>query len=189
MASQPWSKERIHAVGAYLAEIHRIAADPAPTLPERQRPLEPGGGYTAEKRECAQNPTQRSRDGARLLAAAAQELASLPRPSSIRGLVHGDAWLGNIMSTGSQITGLIDWGCSGVGHPGIDLGHARLSAAFSYGIEAADAILDGWEQATGRLADAMPYWDTVAALETAPDMGTGTDIRNAFLDHALAELH
>lgn len=189
VASQPRNDERLHAVGGYLAEVHRIAARPAPALPERLRPLEPGGGYTAEKRACAENPTRRSRDGDRLLATAAQELADFPRPDSIRGLVHGDAWLGNIMAAGTRVTGLIDWGCAGVGHPGIDLGHARLSAAFSYGIEAADAILDGWEQTSGRAADAMPYWDTVAALETAPDMGTGTDTRNAFLHWALAKLH
>lgn len=188
VASLPRNDERLHAVGAYLAEVHRIAVNPAPTFAERVRPLEPGGGYTAEKRACAEKPTRRSRDGARLLAAAAQELANLPRPDSIRSLVHGDAWLGNIMAEGARVTGLIDWGCSGVGHPGIDLGHARLSAAFSYGIEAANVIRDGWEQATGRLTDAMPYWDTVAALETAPDMGTGTDIRNAFLHQALVAL-
>jgi len=188
VASQPWNNERLYAVGAYLAEIHRIAAVPTPTLPERRRPLEPGGGYTAEKRECAENPTRRSREGARLLAAGARELADRPRPNSIRGLVHGDAWLGNIMATGLQVSGLIDWGCAGVGHPGIDLGHARLSAAFSYGTEAADAILHGWEQAAGRPADAMPYWDAVAALETAPAMGAGTDLRDAFLQRALAEL-
>jgi aminoglycoside phosphotransferase (APT) family kinase protein len=188
VASQPWNKKRLHAVGAHLAEIHGMTTDPAPTLPERRRPLEPGGGYTAEKRQGAENPTQRSRDGARLLAAAAQELARHPRPAGERGLVHGDAWLGNIMSTGTRVTGLIDWGCAGVGHPGIDLGHARLSAAFSYGIEAADTLLDGWEQATGRRADAMPYWDTVAALESAPDMGTVTEIRDTFLHQALSEV-
>jgi aminoglycoside phosphotransferase (APT) family kinase protein len=92
------------------------------------------------------------------------------------------------MATGLQVSGLIDWGCAGVGHPGIDLGHARLSAVFSYGTEAADAILHGWEQVAGRPADAMPYWDAVAALETAPAMGAGTDIRDAFLQRALAEL-
>lgn len=189
VASQPWSKELLHAVGAYLAEIHGVTTDPAPTLPGRQHPLEPDGGYTAEKRRCAENPTQRSRDGARLLAAAAEELARHPRPAGEHGLVHGDAWLGNIMSTDAHVTGLIDWGCAGVGHPGIDLGHARMSAAFSYGIEAADTLLDGWEQATGRRADAMPYWDTIAALQSAPDMGAGTEIRDAFLHQALAVLH
>ncbi len=189
VASRTWNKDRLHAVGAHLAEIHGITTDPAPTLPERQRPLEPGGGYTAEKRQCAENPTQRSEDGARLLAAAAQELARHPRPASEGGLVHGDAWLGNIMSADAHITGLIDWGCAGVGNPGIDLGHARLSAASSYGMEAADTLLAGWENATGRRADAMPYWDTVAALESAPDIGAVTDTRDAFLHQALAELH
>ncbi len=157
------------------------------TLPERRRPLEPGGGYTAEKRHSAENPSQRSADGARLLAAAARELARQPRPAGEHGLVHGDAWLGNIMATDAGVTGLIDWGCAGVGHPGIDLGHARLSAASSYGIEAADTLLAGWEQATGHRADAMPYWDTVAALESAPDMGAVTEVRDAFLHRALAE--
>jgi aminoglycoside phosphotransferase (APT) family kinase protein len=188
VVSQPRSEDRLHAVGAHLAEIHGLTTDPAPTLPERRRPLEPDGGYTAEKRQSAENPTQRSRDGARLLAAAAQELARRPRPTGERGLVHGDAWLGNLMAADTRVTGLIDWGCAGVGHPGIDLGHARLSAACSYGLEAADVLLDGWEQARGRRADAMPYWDTVAAVESAPDLGAVTEIRDAFLHQALAEL-
>lgn len=188
VVSQPYDRELLQAVGRQLAEIHCIRVDAGPDLPERRHPLEPDGGYTEEKRRCAEQPTQRSEDGARLLAHAERELARHPRPDDERGLVHGDAWLGNIMSDGPHITVLIDWGCAGVGHPGIDLGHARLSAAFDHGLDAADDILTGWIQQTGRHADAMPYWDVVAALCTAPDMGAGTDLRDTFLERALAEL-
>lgn len=185
VASQAYDPERLRAVGAQLAQLHRFRVDAGPDLPERKRPLEPDGGYTEEKRRCAEQSTRRSIDGARLLANAGRELARHPRPVGERSLIHGDAWLGNIMSDGVHITGLIDWGCAGVGHPGIDLGHARLSAAFSYGHDAADDVLAGWVQETGRQPDAMPYWDAVAALETAPDMGTGTKARDAFLHSAL----
>ncbi|WP_183091292.1 aminoglycoside phosphotransferase family protein [Streptomyces radicis] len=188
VASQPYDGERLRSVGEQLARIHRLRVDPGPDLPERRRPLEPDGGYTEEKRRGAEHPTRRSRDGARLLAHAERELARHPRPDGERGLVHGDTWLGNIMSDGVRVTGLIDWGCAGVGHPGIDLGHARLSAAFGYGLDAADDILTGWRRETGLGAPALPYWDVIAALETAPDMGKGTDVRDAFLRRALAAL-
>jgi hypothetical protein len=41
-----------------------------------------------------------------------------------------------------------------------------LDAAIMFGAPAAAEVLVGWRRATGRAADAMAYWDLVAALTT-----------------------
>jgi hypothetical protein len=61
-------------------------------------------------------------------------------------------------------------GCGGGGPPGIDLGTLRLGAAIVFGLPAAAEVLEGWRQATGQEADAMAYWDLVAALTTPTDL-------------------
>jgi Ser/Thr protein kinase RdoA (MazF antagonist) len=43
-----------------------------------------------------------------------------------RGLVHGDAWAANAVQTGPAGVMLIDWECSGLGLPVLDLGNCLL---------------------------------------------------------------
>jgi aminoglycoside phosphotransferase (APT) family kinase protein len=85
-------------------------------------------------------------------------------------LVHGDLWQGNTLWTGETCVGVVDWDAAGAGYPGIDLGTLRCDAAIMFGLPAEAEILDGWQQATGHAADAMAYWDLVAALTTPTDM-------------------
>jgi thiamine kinase-like enzyme len=87
------------------------------------------------------------------------------------GLVHGDLWYGNTLWDNDKLTAVLDWDCAGVGPAGIDLGSLRCDAAWSYGLEAAEHVLRGWETEAGRPASAVPYWDAVAALASPPDMG------------------
>jgi hypothetical protein len=46
----------------------------------------------------------------------------------------------------------------------------RCDAALCFGPAAADEVLRGWQEATGRAAPDVAYWDVVAALCTPPDM-------------------
>jgi aminoglycoside phosphotransferase (APT) family kinase protein len=71
---------------------------------------------------------------------------------------------------GDAITGLLDWDMAGVGHPGVDLSSLRLDAALMFGFEAADPVTTAWQDAAGRSADDLPYWDAVAALNQPGDM-------------------
>jgi aminoglycoside phosphotransferase (APT) family kinase protein len=80
---------------------------------------------------------------------------------------------------------MVDWDAAGVGHPGIDLGTLRLDAAILFGLPAAGEILEGWRQATGQAADAMAYWDLVAALTTLTDMATWLPVAH---DHGRLDL-
>jgi len=187
--------QRLRALGAAAARISSITLPPAPALPVRSRPIE-GEDFAGMRRG----------QGASDLLRAAETAVAAARPESDRpGLVHGDLWYGNTLWDNDQLTAVLDWDCAGVGPAGIDLGSLRCDAAWSYGVEAAEHILSGWETQAGRPAIAVPYWDAVAALASPPDMGwfpkemadhgrpdltraVMLERRDAFLDAALSEL-
>ncbi|MEQ4210230.1 aminoglycoside phosphotransferase family protein [Actinopolymorpha sp. B9G3] len=186
IAGGAYSTLRLRSLGARLARVHGVGIESSTALPTRKWAMDPGVGFLYERRRYAGSP--RWAAGERLLRQADDTLARIPRPRDRAGLVHGDAWLGNAMAVDEECTGLFDWGCAGVGHPGVDLGYTRLSAVLTYGMDAADEILAGWESENGEPLGSLAYWDVVAALTTPPDIGTPTDRRDAFLLRALEAL-
>lgn len=179
----PYSADRLFSLGERLASVHRVSIEPSAELPIRRRAMDGGEGFLTERRRYA--GSARWVAGKRLLRRAEAELAQRPRPRDRIGLVHGDAWVGNAMALDGRCSGLFDWGSAGVGHPGVDVGYARLSAALTYGVHAAADVLAGWEAGTGEPLASIAYWDVVAALVTPPDLGPATDVRDAFLLRAL----
>lgn len=170
-------------LGKRLASVHRVSIEPSAELPIRRRAMDGGEGFLTERRRYA--GSARWVAGERLLRRAEAELAQRPRPRDRIGLVHGDAWVGNAMALEGRCSGLFDWGSAGVGHPGVDVGYTRLSAALTYGVHAAADVLAGWEAGTGEPLASIAYWDVVAALVMPPDLGPISDVRDAFLLRAL----
>jgi len=101
---------------------------------------------------------------------ARRRMAAVDRPCEERVLVHGDLWQGNTLWVGDRLSGILDWDRAGVGPYGIDLGYLRCDAAVTHGLGAADAFLDGCEEARGHRAQQVAYWDLVAALAMPPDL-------------------
>jgi aminoglycoside phosphotransferase (APT) family kinase protein len=189
------STARLRALGAAAATLHTVATTPRPGLPLRVRPLA-DVDFAAKRRTTGSSS---------LLKAAEARVHALAVPQGATVLVHGDLWQGNTLWTGQRCVGMVDWDAAGVGHPGVDLGTLRLDAAIMFGQPAAAEVLAGWRQATGHQADAMAYWDLVAALTTPTDMAqwlpvahahgrldldaaTLMDRRDAFLRAALKQL-
>jgi aminoglycoside phosphotransferase (APT) family kinase protein len=151
---------RLRTLGRTAATLHAISLNPAAALPERDRPIA-SVDFAALRR---QHPPSA------LLVEAEQRVAD-PPPKDPAVFVHGDLWQGNALWTGDTLNGLIDWDCAGSGAPGIDLGSLRCDAAICFGLDAAEDIQRGWEEAAARPAADVAYWDVVAALSTPPDMG------------------
>jgi aminoglycoside phosphotransferase (APT) family kinase protein len=199
------SAARLRALGAAAAALRHVALAPRPGLELRTRALY-DMDFTYLRRRIGTSE---------LLARAEELIASLPAPEGETVLVHGDLWHGNTIWDGDSCTGMIDWDAAGAGSPGIDLGSLRLDAALFFGTSAleatgldpADEVLAGWEQAAGRPAENVAYWDVTAALCTVADVGrllpgdvlgelgrqdldraTLTARRDAFLTAALHEL-
>jgi aminoglycoside phosphotransferase (APT) family kinase protein len=156
------STARLQALGEAVAIVHAAPIPTSPHLPVRQRPVEPVDFDAARRSEQARP----------LLVDAEEVLRRVPMPDRRRVFVHGDFWHGNTMWDHDQLTGIIDWECAGIGHPGIDLGMQRCDAALVVGRSGADAVLAGYESAIGRPAADVAYWDIAAALTTPPTMGS-----------------
>lgn len=138
------------------------------------------------------------------LEAADDGLASIGVPDGGTVLVHGDIWQGNTLWLDGQLTGIVDWDAARIGHPGIDLGAARLDAALSFGVDAAARVLEGWQESSSVAldAEAIAYWDARAAVNTPADVrppnemygrpdldkATVTHRRDEFLQAALETL-
>lgn len=150
---------RLRALGAVAAALRSLPVEGTTSLPPRDRPIATVD-FAALRRD---QPSA-------LLTAAEERITGRPVPGE-PGLVHGDLWQGNALWQGDRLVGLVDWDCAGVGPAGVDLGSLRCDAAICFGPEAAGDALAGWEDAAGRPAEDVPYWDAVAALSTPPDLG------------------
>ena len=224
--------ERLRASGAAAAQIHHVPLDPSPELPLRVRhmawiDLKVERRWASRYRRAPASEKQGvldemlaahpgwDRDEARqvlletfstpLLDEADERLSDVAVPRGDTVFVHGDLWQGNTMWTGDTYVGTIDWEVAGAGHPGVDLGALRLDAAILFDLPAASEILAGWEEANGRRAEDIAYWDIVTCLNTSADMSgflptihqagrteldgkTLTDRRDSFLRQALHQL-
>jgi aminoglycoside phosphotransferase (APT) family kinase protein len=154
------SPARLRTLGRVAAALHAVALAPGTALPRRDRPIATVD-FAALRRQGPAPP----------LLLEAEERVATPPAGEREVFVHGDLWQGNALWTGDTLAGLVDWDCAGAGPPGVDLGSLRCDAAVCFGPEAADDVLHGWEEATGRPAANVPHWDVVAALSTPPDMG------------------
>jgi aminoglycoside phosphotransferase (APT) family kinase protein len=140
-----------------------------------------------------------------LLQQADERVRSHGAPAAASVFLHGDVWGGNMLWEGDRCVALIDWKTAGVGDPGVDLGSLRMQMALQYGQDAPAHVLEGWQRQAGRAATAVPYWDSVAALNTPTvihadwlpgfaedgsplDAAAVTERRDAFLRAALDQL-
>lgn len=185
------SPARLRVLGAAAATLHRIRRVPGPDLPLRTRAIAP-----------VDFPGERHG----LLGRAKELVARTPMPVQPTVFVHGDLWQGNTMWVGDELAGIVDWDCAGAGPYGVDLGSLRLDAAVLYGLPAAGAVLDGWQEAMGEPAEHVAYWDLVTVALSTPvdlaewlpvihdqgrtdlDVATITERRDAFLADALGNL-
>jgi aminoglycoside phosphotransferase (APT) family kinase protein len=114
------------------------------------------------------------------------EVCDGPGPSAERVFVHRDFHPGNILWTGNEISGIVDWVSSCVGAPEVDVAHCRVNIALHHGVAEADRFLALWLAASGR-GGYHPYWDLV----TAASMGSEDpdEALDEFVAAAAARLH
>jgi aminoglycoside phosphotransferase (APT) family kinase protein len=101
----------------------------------------------------------------------ALELYEGRQPPSDRVFVHRDFHPGNVLWTGVEVTGIVDWVSSCAGPTEQDVAHCRVNIAQHHGVEAADRFLALWQQVSGR-PSYDPYWDlmdVVSMVSEQPD--------------------
>lgn len=195
------SPAQLRSAGAAIAKVHAVPLAPRPPdLPYRRWTMSPGDPagdrrWAALYQICTDDEKDdvlrawcestggsiqqaiRSVNVPRstpLLHLADEWIRDHDRPTEPTVFVHGEVWWGNTRWDGDHCFALIDWKDSGAGSPGVDLGNLRLHMAITYGPDAPDPVLEGWERETGRPARNLAYWDVTAALNTAAEV-TGLD--------------
>lgn len=117
------------------------------------------------------------------------------RPAGEVVLLHRDYHPGNVLWEGGAVSGIVDWpnACRGVA--GLDVGHCRRDIVITHGIEAAEAFLAAYGEASGRvpdaLCDALTLLDINQATSVTPYHSYGRtdltlDIMHARLDEYAA---
>ncbi|MGW6196201.1 phosphotransferase family protein [Kribbella sp. NPDC055110] len=171
----------LRAAGAALARLHAVAMPPQEHLPFRPRPIAVDD-FAADRRTGRMPTTP-------LLQKADDLVTTYGLPAEDTVYLHGDVWPGNLVWDGDGVAALIDWKTAGVGAPGVDLSELRKQVAITFGPDAPAHVLTGWQQATGRTADHVAYWDAVAALNTPTTLADwATTRRDEFLTQALTHL-
>jgi aminoglycoside phosphotransferase (APT) family kinase protein len=138
------------AVGAFLRVLHRVDPDEA----VRHGAPDPIA-YHAEMLATLDHLRRRVLPllPERLLAAGEALLSRMAVAPGDPRLVHGDLGPEHIRVTGEQVTGIIDWGDSGVGDPAIDLAWTVFGAAPAF----AEAVLSAYDPP----ADVLAPWHEV----------------------------
>lgn len=175
----------LRAAGAALVRLHGVAMTAQEHLPFRPRPIAVDD-FAADRRTGRMPTTP-------LLDQADQLVTAHGLPTEATVYLHGDVWPGNLVWNHNGVAALIDWKTAGVGAPGVDLSELRKQVAITFGPDAPAHVLTGWQQASGRTASYVAYWDAVAALNTRTTLSDwgitdATARRDAFLRQALQQL-
>ena len=93
-------------------------------------------------------------------------LLATPSPAE-RTFIHRDYQHFNLLWTGDELTGVVDWTYASMGPPSLDAGHCRLNLALLFSVEIAERFRELYEAASGRAVD--PWWDLHAFMSFGPD--------------------
>jgi aminoglycoside phosphotransferase (APT) family kinase protein len=175
------SPDHGRAVGGFLGALH--AVDPEQALAHGARDAESSAAAARQIRErMAVDVLPRlsatvAEDAAALLGRLA---AQATQPPEAR-LVHGDLGPSHIRVTGDEVTGIIDWGDSGIGDRAIDLAWT----AYGAGPEFVGGLLRAYGPDPGLMARARdlhllgPWHEVLFGLDTGQDEYVASGIAGA----------
>ncbi|AFC30235.1 hypothetical protein PM3016_3392 [Paenibacillus mucilaginosus 3016] len=97
----------------------------------------------------------------------AARIVTGPRPTPAVRFIHRDYHPANVLWTGEEVSGIVDWvnGCTGPA--GIDVGHCRVNLALLHDAGTADAFLSSYQEHAGDSFVYDPYWDLVTLIDFA----------------------
>ena len=96
-------------------------------------------------------------------------LARLGVPAAPLTFVHGDLWPGNLLFEGTRLSGIVDWGSAGVGHPGVEIAYLAADLRIASDSEDLhDAVLDAYEERLGPLPR-RAWWEVAGYLRFPTD--------------------
>jgi aminoglycoside phosphotransferase (APT) family kinase protein len=83
--------------------------------------------------------------------------------------VHGDLWPGNLLFHEDRLTGIVDWGDAGVGHPALEVTYMAADLRVATGSqEIHTALIDAYEELRGPLQN-RGWWEMAGYLRFPSD--------------------
>jgi aminoglycoside phosphotransferase (APT) family kinase protein len=83
--------------------------------------------------------------------------------------VHGDLWPGNLLFNGDRLTGIVDWGDAGVGHPALEVTYMAADLRVATGSQDIhEAVIDAYEAIRGPLPN-RAWWEVAGYLRFPTD--------------------
>lgn len=153
---------RLSGLGALLVRIHEVEP-PAGRWPR---------DYQSWATEAKRHVPPWSRDDG-LYAEAFARLAE-PAPAYDRTFLHRDFQPGNVLWTGDEATGVVDWVETSTGPADIDVAHCSANLATLHGAEVGHRFRAAYLSAGGTLAaepDAAAYWQLLDLVGFLPAAG------------------
>ncbi|RKP47958.1 aminoglycoside phosphotransferase family protein [Cohnella endophytica] len=98
---------------------------------------------------------------------AAADIVTSSRPPATMRFIHRDYHPANVLWSGGEVSGIVDWVNGCIGPAGIDVGHCRVNLALLHGVPSADEFLAGYRRHAGESFTYDPYWDLVTLIDFA----------------------
>ncbi|WP_308637158.1 phosphotransferase family protein [Paenibacillus silvisoli] len=89
------------------------------------------------------------------------------RPPFAKRFIHRDYHPTNVLWSGGEVSGIVDWPNGCIGPAGVDVGHCRVNLAQLHGVQAADEFLTLYQSYAGAAFTYDPYWDLVSLIDYA----------------------
>jgi aminoglycoside phosphotransferase (APT) family kinase protein len=93
--------------------------------------------------------------------------------------LHRDPHLGNVLWTGSTITGVVDWVETSWGPADLDVAHCATGLALLHGADLAPAFSQAYADEGGAISEQYAYWQLLDAIGFLPDPEKVTGIWRA----------
>jgi len=136
----------------YLHRVHTLRVDVM--LPAREDPIDGALSFL---------------EHADPVSVALRTLRATPH-DSVRALVHGDFWPGNVLWKDGKLVAVVDWEDAALGDPVSDLAGCRLELLWKYGADAAEAFTSEYLSRARIDTTRLPLWELYAASAAAASM-------------------
>jgi aminoglycoside phosphotransferase (APT) family kinase protein len=99
------------------------------------------------------------------------EFAVGPAPEGTSAFIHRDYHPGHTLWDSGRLSAVVDWTSASWGPPPVDVAHMRINLATSFGLDAAEALLDAYRAVAGESYRYDPRWDLRIAVDFLPNLG------------------
>jgi aminoglycoside phosphotransferase (APT) family kinase protein len=87
------------------------------------------------------------------------------RRSQDASLTHRDFHPGNVLATGEQIVGVLDWGELALADPAVDVAWTRMLLSTEVSPELGDMFTEFYYRRSPAVAETLPFWEVFAACK------------------------